>query len=251
MPMNWNDPLPAASPAPLWFQIAERLRAAITRGRFKPGDAVPSETQINETFGVSRATSRASLDRLEQEGLIQRRSGKGSIVIAPRVDQPVTEMLSFAEDMRRRGLRPGHETRFAGEVKAKAEVANALEIKFRTPVFQSRRLLKADGAPIGFSDSWLAPSLFRNIDPPTAADLNEGSLYEWLARECKVQLTGWREFIEAALVSDEMARELRVPALSAVLIVRRLSRDSKGRPIEYAVLHFRPDRYRFQLEVKG
>lgn len=249
--MNWNDPLPTSSPAPLWFQIAERLRAAIKRGKFKLGDALPSESQINETFGVSRATSRASLDRLEHEGLIQRRSGKGSIVIAPRVDQPVTEMLGFAEDMRRRGLRPAHETRFAGSVKAPAEVADALGVKAKSLVFQSRRLLKADGAPIGFSESWLAPSLFRNVDPPTVDDLNEGSLYEWLARECGVRPTGAREFIEAAIVSDEMAGELQVPSHSAVLIARRLSRDSSGQPIEYAVLHFRPDRYRFHLEVKG
>jgi GntR family transcriptional regulator len=249
--MNWNEPLPTSSPAPLWFQIADRLRLAIKRGKFKPGDALPSEAQINEAFGVSRATSRASLDRLEHEGLIRRRSGKGSIVVSPRVDQPVTEMLGFAEDMRRRGLRPGHETRFAGLVKASAETADALGIKVKSLVFESRRLLKADDAPVGFSYSWLSPSLFRKVEPPTANDLNEGSLYEWLARKCGVRPTGAREFIEAASVSDDMARDLHILPHSAVLIARRLSRDLNGRPIEYAVQHFRPDRYRFHLEVKG
>jgi GntR family transcriptional regulator len=248
--MNWNDPLPESSPAPLWFQIAERLRAAITRGKFRPGDILPSEAQINQTFGVSRATSRASLDRLEQDGLIRRRSGKGSIVIAPRVDQPVNEMLGFAEDMRRRGLRPSHDTRFVGRVRAPAEVGDALEIKANTLVYQSRRLLKADDAPIGFAVSWLSPSLFRSVKPPTAADLNAGSLYEWLARECGVRISGAREFIEASIVQQDMALELQVPANSAVLIARRLSRDSNGLPIEYAVLHFRADRYRFHLDIR-
>jgi GntR family transcriptional regulator len=248
--MNWNDPLPASNPAPLWFQIAERLRNAIKRGKFKPGDALPSESQINGTFGVSRATSRASLDRLKQDGLIKRGSGKGSIVIVPRVDQPVTQMLGFAEDMRRRGLRPSYETRFAGKVKARVEIAEALDVKANTLVFQSSRLLKADGAPIGFTESWLSPSLFRNIAPPTTADLNTGSLYEWLERECNVRITGSREFIEAASVSEAMAEELQIPIRSAVLIARRLSRDSKDLPVEYAVLYFRPDRYRFHLEVK-
>jgi GntR family transcriptional regulator len=248
--MNWNDPLPESSPAPLWFQIAERLRAAIKRGKFGPGDVLPSEARINEVFGVSRATSRASLDRLEQEGLIRRLSGKGSIVVAPRVDQPVNEMLGFAEDMRRRGFRPSHVTRFVGRVKAPIEVTDALEIKANALVFQSRRLLKADDAPIGFAVSWLSPALFRSAKPPTAADLNDGSLYEWLARERGVRMTGAREFIEAAIVQQDMALELQVPANSAVLIARRLSRDSNGLPIEYAVLHFRADRYRFHLEVK-
>jgi GntR family transcriptional regulator len=247
--MKWNDPLPESSPVPLWFQIAERLRGAIRRGNFKPGEALPSEARLNQIFGVSRATSRASLDRLEQEGLITRRSGKGSIVITPRVDQPVNEMSGFAEDMRRRGLRPSYDTRFVGRLRAPVEVTEALEVKANTRVYQSRRLLKADDQPIGFAVSWLSPSLFRQTHPPTVDDLNRGSLYEWLARECGVAITGAQEFIEAAIVQTDMAAELDVPSGSAVLIARRLSRGSSGLPIEYAVLHFRPDRYRFHLQV--
>jgi GntR family transcriptional regulator len=248
--MNWNDPLPEASPAPLWFQIAERLRTAIRRGKFRPGDILPSEAQINEAFGVSRATSRTALDRLEHEGLISRRSGKGSIVIAPRVDQPVNEMFGFAEDMHRRGLRPSYDTRFVGRVRAPVEVGDALEIRANTLVYQSRRLLKADDAPIGFAVSFLSPSLFRGVKPPTAADLNTGSLYEWLARECGMRISGASEFIEASIVQQDMALELEVPENSAVLIARRVSRDANGLPIEYAVLHFRADRYRFHLEAR-
>jgi GntR family transcriptional regulator len=247
--MRWDDPLPYSSPVPLWFQIAERLRAAIRQGEFGPGDVLPSEARINEVFGVSRATSRASLDRLEQEGLITRRSGKGSIVVSPRVDQPVNEMSGFAEDMRRRGLRPSYETRSVGLAKAPAEVAEALGVKVNSLVYRSRRLLKADDRPIGFAVSWLSPTLFRNVSPPTADDLNRGSLYEWLARECDIRIAGAREYIEAANVRANMAKELGVRSGTAVLIARRLSRSDKGQPVEYAILNFRADRYRFHLEA--
>ena len=247
--MNWNDPLPEASPIPLWFQIADRLRGAIGKGEFRPGDVLPSENRINDIFRVSRATSRASLDRLEQEGLIRRRSGVGSVVVAPRIDQPVNEMAGFAEDMRRRGLRPSYETRFVGNVRATIEVTDALGIKASTSVFQSQRLLKADETPIGFAVSWLAPSLLRNLTPPTAGDLSNGSLYEWLSRKCGVRITTAREYIEAAIVHRDMALELGVPLGSAVLIAKRISSQVNGSPVEYAVLHFRADRYRFQLET--
>jgi GntR family transcriptional regulator len=249
MPMKWDDPLPESIPVPLWFQIAERLRTAIKRGDFRPGEALPSEARLNQVFGVSRATSRASLDRLEQDGLITRRSGKGSIVITPRVDQPVNEMSGFAEDMRRRGFHSSYDTRFAGRLRAPAEVAEALDVKPNARVYQSRRLLKADGQPIGFAVSWLSPSLFRRVEPPTIDDLNRGSLYEWLTRQCGVKVTGAREFIEAAIVQKDMANELQVPSGSAVLIVRRVSHGSNGQPVEYAVLHFRADRYRFHFQV--
>jgi GntR family transcriptional regulator len=250
MSMKWSKPLPEESPAPLWFQIAERLRAAVKAGQFGPGDTLPSESKINEAFGVSRATSRSALDQLERDGLITRRSGKGSIVISPRVDQPATEMAGFAEDMRGRGLRPSYEARFAGSVAATADVAEAFGVKAGSPVFQSQRLLKADDLPIGFAVSWLAPALFRSVSAPTVADLDRGSLYEWLARECGVRITAAREFIEASIVEKAMADELRIKAGAAVLIARRLSRGADAMPVEYAVLHFRADRYRFHLEVK-
>lgn len=249
MPKKWNKPLPGDSPVPLWFQIAERLRTAIKEGQFRAGDTLPSEAQLNRTFGVSRATSRSALDHLEHDGLITRHSGKGSIVITPRVDQPATEMAGFAEDMRHRGLRPSYETHFVGTVAAPAEVAEALAVKVGSPVYQSKRLLKADELPIGFAVSWLSPGLFRNVEPPTAAELDRGSLYEWLARQCGVRITAAREFIEAAIVEKAMANELRAKSGSAVLIARRLSRGADGLPVEYAVLHFRADRYRFHLEV--
>jgi GntR family transcriptional regulator len=158
-------------------------------------------------------------------------------------------MAGFADDMRRRGLEPSYATRFTGKVRAPAEVANAFGLRPGTSVFQSQRLLKADDQPIGYAVSWLAPPLFRSVKPPTATDLETGSLYEWLARHCTIRISSAMEYIEAAIVEPRMASELDVPPATAVLIARRISKDQIGRPVEYAVLHFRPDRYRFQIEV--
>jgi GntR family transcriptional regulator len=243
----WNRPLQESSPIPLWFQVAERLRQAIADGVFTTGEALPSEAQLNETFGISRATSRMALDSLKQEGLIFRKSGKGSIVLSPRVEQPANEMFGFSVDMRRRGLRPSYETRFAGRVRASAEVAEALEIGVKASVYQSRRLLNADDQPIGFALSWLSPALFKRVSPPSAEELSSGSLYAWLKENCGVMVAGARESIEAAIVVDDMAHELQVPAGSAVLVIRRRSDAADGSPIEYAILYFRSDRYRLHL----
>ena len=244
----WNKPLPESSPIPLWFQISDRLRQAIADGFFVAGDVLPSETQLNATFGISRATSRTALDSLEKDGLIMRRSGVGSVVLSPRVDQPANEMYGFSDDMRRRGLRPSYQTLFAGRVRATAEVAEAFAIKVNSSVYHSRRLLIADERPIGVACSWLSPALLRGVKPPTADELSTSSLYAWLQQKCGVKVANAREFIEAAIVGKDMATELKVAAGSAVLIVRRRSDSQDGAPIEYAVLYFRSDRYRLHLE---
>ena len=245
----WNKPLQESSPIPLWFQIADQLRDAIKGGMFKTGDVLPSENQLNQVFGVSRATSRSALAKLEQEGLIVRKSGKGSIVISPRVDQPANEMFGFSADMRRRGLRPSHETLFAGHVRASSEVADALGIKVNEFVFQSRRLLVADDYPMGVAVSWLSPTLLKGKTPPAIEDLNNNSLYEWLQNTCGETITGAIEFIEASVADNETAAQLQVAVGAPLLVVRRRSDDSNGMPAEYAVLQFRADRYRLQLQA--
>jgi GntR family transcriptional regulator len=245
----WNEPLSKSSPLPLWFQIAERLRGAVAEGLFPPGSVLPSEAQLNEVFGVSRATSRAALDKLEQEGLVSRRSGKGSTVLSPRVDQPANQMLGFSDDMRRRGLRPSYEALSVGRVRATPEVAEALDIKVNALVFRSRRLLKADDVPMGIAVSWLPPGVLRKGSPPTASELTEGSLYDWLGRNRGVRLTGAKEYIEAAVATADLARELQIPKGAPLLVFRRRSHAEDGSPVEFAVLYFRADRYRLQLEA--
>ena len=249
--MLWNEGNLSPEAAPLWRQIAERLRRSIAAGEFGPGDVLPSETEINATFQVSRATARASLERLRHEGLIRRQSGRGSIVLAPKVEQPVNELASFSEDMRRRGLRPSYSTFSAESAPAEAEAAEALAINEGALSFHIRRLLLADDEPIGMSESWLAPWIFAAGREPTPDELDAGSLYEWLAKVCGQKIFGARERIEAALADATMARQLEVAPGSALLVARRRSHAEDQRPMEYAIMHYRADRYRFIIELAG
>lgn len=247
--MRWNDDL-TPSPAPLWFQIAERLRTSIAAGEFKPGEALPSEAEINAAFKVSRTTARASLDRLRQEGLIRRQSGRGSIVLRPRVEQPVNQLASFSEDMRRRGLRASYATFSAGFQETSAVAASALALTPGTQAFRIHRLLLADDEPMGMSESWLAPPVL-NGRAPTPDELDSGSLYAWLAQHCGTRIAGAQEYIEAAVADADMARRLDVLPGFPLLVARRRSRAEDGSPIEYAVMHYRADRYRFSIDLAG
>ncbi len=249
--MSWNEGDLSPDAAPLWRQIAERLRRSIAAGEFKPGDVLPSETEINAAFQVSRATARASLEGLRHEGLISRQSGRGSIVLAPKVEQPVNELASFSEDMRRRGLAPSYSTFSAADDCPGAEAAEALGLRDGAAAFHIRRLLLADDEPIGMSESWLAPWVLAAGRQPTPGELDAGSLYEWLARLCGQKIAGAKEYVEAALADASMARRLEVAAGSALLVARRRSHAADGRPIEYATMHYRADRYRFIIELAG
>jgi GntR family transcriptional regulator len=246
--MLWRTKL-ASGPAPLWFQIAERLRAAIDRGEFAAGDRLPSEADLNREFGVSRTTARAALDRLENDGLIVRKSGRGSIVLPSRVDQPLKALTGFGDDMRERGLTPSYKTRFVRLAAVDEETLTALGLSRGEKALTIERILCADGQPMAISRVTLSPRTLEGCTPPSVADLNSGSLYAWLASHCGVRFTGGVEFIEAAVAGGATARRLGVAAGAPLLVARRSMRNGGGEVVEYSVMHYRADRYRFRLEI--
>ena len=70
----------AESPTPKYRQLAELLRQRIDNGDLSPGDRIPSEAQLGDTYSLSRITIRQALADLERDGLLERVPGKGTFV---------------------------------------------------------------------------------------------------------------------------------------------------------------------------
>ncbi len=249
--MTWSKRKLSDGPEPRWLQIAERLRAGIQSGHFAPGSHLPSESELNSLFGVSRTTARAALDKLRHEGLITRQSGKGSIVSSPYVEQPLLTLSSFSADMAARGLEASYETRQVAVRRAPTEVCEAFGLPSGASLLHIRRRLLADGSVIGLSRCWISPTVLRERVPLTVRELDHRSLYAWLEEECGERICSGTETIEAAIADSKLAEALDTKTGSAVLIARRRSCNASGRLIEYAVIAYRSDRYRFTLEMKG
>lgn len=94
--------MPASKPR--YRQLAEQIRAQILSGKYKPGDALPTEMEICDAEKVSRHTARDALRILTDDGLIERRRGAGTIVAQrgmPAFAQPIGDfdsILQYARD---------------------------------------------------------------------------------------------------------------------------------------------------------
>lgn len=246
--MSWDAEDLVQGPVPLWYQISQRLLTSLDKGEFAVGDVLPSEAELGRRFAVSRTTARAALDSLAERGLIERKSGRGSIVLPARVEQPLNLLSSFNEDMRARGLSPGYADVRIDIARVPADVAAELGVVDRDQLVCIRRLLLADDTPIGVSESWLSPAA---ADPAaTLPDTQSiASLYVWLERNRGLRVATGREVIEAGVADADLAETLGIAVGGAVLIARRTACDHQGRPLEYAVLHYRADRYRYRIEL--
>src|SRR5215475_6423151 len=88
---------------PLYLQLKRWIEDAVHRGAIKPGDALPSERDLAARVEMSRVTVRKAMQHLVHEGVLVQRHGSGTYV-APqpsRVEQSLSQLTSFAEDMAR------------------------------------------------------------------------------------------------------------------------------------------------------
>src|ERR1041384_6860873 len=103
-----KDALSSQLPLPLYLQLARYMRGLIVGGKLGHRDALPSERELAERFEVSRVTVRKALRELSQEGLLEQIQGAGTFVNrAPHVEQRLSTLTSFSEDMASRGLVAG------------------------------------------------------------------------------------------------------------------------------------------------
>ena len=82
---------------PLWSQLLNIIREKIEKEEYKVGDSLPSEMQLIEQYGVSRITVRQALDKLMKDGYIDRRRGKGTIVIRKKEEVATVMKSSFTQ----------------------------------------------------------------------------------------------------------------------------------------------------------
>jgi GntR family transcriptional regulator len=248
--MAWNDTPLQAGPVPLWHQIAQRLRLDISLGEFVSGDRLPSEAELFSAFGVSRTTARTALDSLEKDGLISRRSGKGSILLE-KIDQPSQRLAGFAEDMRMLGLRPSYKTRAIRTARCPDERSHLFRFEntAQRKLIEVERLLIANRKPVGLSRSWFAPEILKLPRAPTIAELDKGSLYAWIEAKSGCAIVRGEEFVAATVADAAVAAILDVTEGFPLLSVTRTTRDQADTVVEYAELLYRGDRYRLRVDL--
>ncbi len=210
------------------------------------GAALPTERELCLGFGVSRATVRIVLDRLEAEKRIYRRQGKGTFVAHPKIEERLG-LTTHVEEMRASGIVPGSKLIDVSRLEAGIEVATALELDPKDEVLRIERLRLADGEAIGIEVLFLNAERFDGI---TAALGDNVSFSQLLHSEYGVELDSADETIEAAAAGPRESKLLGCPRSAALLQLSRLTTDTSGRPIEYVRSLYRGDRFRFRQRLE-
>ena len=208
------------SPVPYYEQLFEILRDRIAQGDIAEEERLPSELELCREFGLSRATVRQTLTKLENEGYAHRIPRRGVFASVPGQTAGWTVQEGFLESQLRHG-RTGITT----------EVADALRVG-TDDVFALERIRSLDGTKAMFSTNWFPREVGRTIEAEAGVLDGSASLNSHL-RAAGFVSSGAQRIIHALPAPPEVAAHLGVGVDHPVLRVRSLSWAADGTRFDY------------------
>lgn len=234
------------SPLPLYYQIREVLMKELAQGKFPLGSSLPSESELMARFQVSRTTVRKALDDLVVAGLIHRAQGQGTFVRGQHIEQELTALTGFVEDMLELGYRPSARVVRIEPKLADEHVANKLGLSPGAPVTYIERIRLSNDQPISFDVTWLPRILGEQV---ANENLAVYPIYSLLEDKLEVLLDHATYRIEASLANSQVAQMLGIDHGAPIFLIERTAYSTEGRPVDYEKLHYRGDRIRFLMKL--
>jgi GntR family transcriptional regulator len=233
--------------APLHEQLTAALRRLIREGGASVGTLLPAETDLVERLGISRHTVRHALGALVAEGLLQRRKGAGTRVVAqpPAHERSPGGFYAFASEAQARGAE--HQSRLLEHTTLAAEnhLASRLHLRPGAPVERITRLRTADGEPLVLETAHVPGELARALG---AEVLEQETIHDALERLAGLRITHTRETIRPVLLDRPAARLLGVKPGSPAFAVERTT-WAGGRPVEWQHSLVRGDCYLCSVDL--
>jgi GntR family transcriptional regulator len=216
------------STRPLYLQLRDALAERIAHGEWKPGTAIPNESDLAREFGVSSGTMRKALDMMEGEHLLTRRQGRGTFVN----DQSSDEMA-----MRFNNVRSKDGQQVTGRVrtvemtegKANDRERDRLALQSSDTVYRIRRVRLQGDRPFMTEEISYPAALF----PGLMDTKNPSHRITVLAQQYRLLLGKAEERISIGKANATIATDLVIAADSPVMLLDRVVHDLDGRPVEW------------------
>lgn len=229
---------------PLYLQLQRRIVEAMKDGRLAPGNSLPAERDIAVMTGLSRVTVRKAVEGLVASGQLVQRRGSGTFVAArvERLEQALSLLTSFTEDMARRGKSVESVWLSRALHSPSPEEVMALGLGAGDRVARLERVRRSDGVPLAIERAALSAEV---VPRP---DLVDASLYALLETSGNRPVRAVQR-ISAANLGPRDAELLGVTPGAAGLRIERIGYLANGRVVEFTRSVYRGDAYDFAVEL--
>lgn len=226
-----QDHSPSPTFSPLYRQIKNLMVQGLASGEWRPGESIPSESELAARFKVSQGTVRKAIDELAAENLLVRKQGKGTFVAThddPRSSYRFLRLVPINGD-----LTPTTSTPLdCWRAKAGQEAARILQVELGSPIIIVRRILSFQTRPVVIDEIYLPGETFKGLTLEMLQDY-KGSLYSLFESQFGVPMIRAEERLRAVAADRGNAESLKVAEGSPLLSVERVAFTYGDRPVEW------------------
>ena len=232
------------SPIPLYQQLAERIRMDVENGVYPVNSKIPSENLLAEQYAIGRPTVRQATDLLVREGLLQRKRGSGTFVLAPAQQIDLFSLAGNSAAFSQSELDASSEIVQAAHRLERSELA--VDIPIQSAVFCLKRLSRISDEPVLLEIIYLNAELFHGIE---RCDLNGQSLAKIVRETYFLEASSADQSFSIAYAGKTDAELLQVSVRSPLLQVQRTLHFSEYRAAIYCDIFCRTDRFHFSQTI--
>ncbi|MBF8807238.1 MAG: trehalose operon repressor [Enterococcus lacertideformus] len=218
------------------------LEKKILEKQYPPHTLLPSENQLIQIYGVSRETIRKALNLLTTEGYIQKKQGKGSIVLdRNRFDFPISGLTSYKELQDTQRIPSETIVQVLEETEVGQSLGDITGWKNGTPVWYLVRQRKINGEVVILDRDYL----LKKVVPSLTVDQAAGSIYEYFENELALSIAYAQKEITVEEVTPEIEAAMDLQGDRYVVVVRGLVHLEDTKCFEYTESIHRLDKFRF------
>ncbi len=210
------------------------------------GTKLPSEPELAEQLGVSRATLREAMRTFESQGLLRRRQGLGTFVIRPTqiIESGLEVLESIESQAKKSGFTVTMRDLEIKHIEANKEYLNKLDLKEGDRITQIRRVILGEEAPVAYLIDTLPEGLLK---PETLANEFNGSVLDLLIQQGNPQLSISKTEISAIHAPVDVAKALDIQRGDTLMLLNALLFSEEGDPVDYSYSYFVPGFFRLHI----
>lgn len=232
---------------PLYYQIENILRGRILSGSLPPGAPLPTEESLGKEFNVSRITVRRALSKLENDGLIIRQRGRGTFVAEKPYPAATSRFSGSMEDLISMGINTEAKVLSFEMVDAPEQLREKLNLEEGARILRIEKIRTIEGEPFSHVINYLPEEIGSRV---SRSALNLKPLLMILEEELGLNADGAIQTIEAVVAEPELAPLLGIRVGDPLLKVERTVYDAEDHPLEHVSVHYRADKYCFNVGLK-
>lgn len=229
------------------MEIVDKLVSLIVSGQYNAHDKLPSENEIADQYKMPRITVRKAYERLEELGYITKKQGKGSYVKDryQQIELVLSGDVSFSQKMIEKGYDYQSKTIFCREIQYNKEISGYLETDVDDRIFEVGRLRYIDQQPIALHISYVAKSVFKDID---AVGMDITSMFNYYHSKGYIELCSKPCIISVSFPTKSQRKLLNCTYLIPLLVLESGCTDKKtGTVLEYIKILYRSDCFSYVI----